>query len=193
VPVANAQTNIRIGLNLVKEGNAWWLQFSGEETKTRQPFEERFPETLCESLDRYLAVYRPMLAGTRYCGDCLWVGYRFGPQNQHSLQLAIVRATERRFGKSINPHLFRDCAATAIALHDPAAVRIAAAVLGHSTLATAERHYNVGGSRQVLWPRHSDAPCRARRRSVTMRCTKRRCDLNQRGDHAGSDLCQILK
>ena len=131
---------------LVKEGNAWWLQFSGEETKTRQPFEERFPETLCELLDRYLAVYRPMLAGTRYCGDCLWVGYRFGPQNQHSLQLAIVRATERRFGKSINPHLFRDCAATAIALHDPAAVRIAAAVLGHSTLATAERHYNLASS-----------------------------------------------
>jgi integrase len=43
----------------------------------------------------------------------------------------------------VNPHLFRDCAATSIAVHDPDHVRIAAAVLGHRSFATTQRHYNL--------------------------------------------------
>jgi integrase/recombinase XerD len=42
---------------------------------------------------------------------------------------------------AINPHLFRDCAATTIAIHDPEHVQIIAAILGHSSMTTSERHY----------------------------------------------------
>jgi integrase len=41
----------------------------------------------------------------------------------------------------MNPHLFRDAAATTLAIHDPQHVRIAAPLLGHRTFATTERYY----------------------------------------------------
>ncbi len=44
--------------------------------------------------------------------------------------------------RPINPHLFRDCAATSIAIDDPVHVGIAARVLGHRTGSTTERFYN---------------------------------------------------
>jgi hypothetical protein len=44
--------------------------------------------------------------------------------------------------RSVNLHLFRDCAATSVALEDPAHVGIAARLLGHRSPATTERHYN---------------------------------------------------
>jgi integrase len=40
-------------------------------------------------------------------------------------------------------HLFRDAAATTIALDRPEQVRLAAPLLGHRSFATTERHYNL--------------------------------------------------
>jgi integrase len=42
----------------------------------------------------------------------------------------------------MTPHLFRDAAATAIAIHDPEHVNNIMPVLGHATLTTSEQHYN---------------------------------------------------
>ena len=49
--------------------------------------------------------------------------------------------TRKRFGQPINPHLFRDCFATSIAIRDPEHIRVAAILLGHSQR-TNEKHYN---------------------------------------------------
>jgi integrase len=54
----------------------------------------------------------------------------------------IVSRTAKAFGRSVNPHLFRDCAATSIAIEDPERVRIASQILGHRSAATTERYYN---------------------------------------------------
>ena len=54
----------------------------------------------------------------------------------------MTKVTLRTLGKSLNPHLFRDCAATSVALEDPEHVRIIASILGHSSLSTAEKYYN---------------------------------------------------
>jgi integrase/recombinase XerD len=142
-------TSIRIGLHLVREGDTWWLRFEREETKTRQLIEAPFPTELYPALERYLCHYRDLLAAGRCHGDQLWLGYRFKPQSQHTLQLSLARVTQRAFGKPINPHLFRDCAATSIAIQDPSAVRIAAAVLGHGNFASTEKHYNLACSLQA--------------------------------------------
>ena len=53
----------------------------------------------------------------------------------------IVHVTDEAFGVAINPHLFRDIAATTIAFADPERVRIAAQLLGHVRFATTEYHY----------------------------------------------------
>jgi len=57
------------------------------------------------------------------------------------MYLRIAGLTRTRFGHVVNPHLFRDIAATSIAVEDPGHVRIIRSVLGHSTLRSGERHY----------------------------------------------------
>jgi len=54
-----------------------------------------------------------------------------------------MRRTQAEFGIKLNPHGFRDCAATWIAIYDPEHVQIVAAILGHSSLETSERYYNL--------------------------------------------------
>jgi integrase len=71
------------------------------------------------------------------------LSYRHQPEAAHSLQLQLVHHTRIAFGRPINPHLFRDCIATSIAIHDPKNVRMAATILGHNSFATTERHYNL--------------------------------------------------
>jgi integrase len=136
-------TSICIGTHLLQRNGGWWLAFAGEETKNGRPLEVPFPEMLLPQLSRYLEHYRPLLAGDRYKGDRLWLSYLYKPQAAHSLQLQLVHHTRVAFGRPINPHLFRDCIATSIAIHDPKHVRMAATILGHNSFATTERHYNL--------------------------------------------------
>ena len=60
---------------------------------------------------------------------------------EESLTAMVKQRTQERFGHALNPHLFRDCAATDIAAHDPEHARIAAPVLGHADFRTTEAHY----------------------------------------------------
>ena len=132
--------------HLIREGAEWRVRFAASETKTGEPIETSFPSELVPHLEHYLARYRPNLMGGRYCGDRLWIGYRFRPQAPHTIGVTIAERTQQAFNRRVNPHLFRDCAATAIAVHDPDHVRIAAALLGHRSFATTERHYNLATS-----------------------------------------------
>jgi integrase/recombinase XerD len=116
------------------------------ETKTKEPIDAHFPEEPVGYLERYLDHYRPLLMGGRHGGDRLWISYFFKPQAPHTIGVTIAERPKRALGRRVNPHLFRDCAATSIAVHDPDHVRIAAAVLGHRSLATTERHYNLATS-----------------------------------------------
>ena len=58
-----------------------------------------------------------------------------------SIEKQIKAHTRKALGHAINPHLFRDCAATSIALDDPVGVRTAQDVLGHGSFRTTEQHY----------------------------------------------------
>lgn len=54
---------------------------------------------------------------------------------------ALKKYTVSRFGRFVNPHLFRDCAATSIVNESPEHVRITAQILGHSSMNTTEQYY----------------------------------------------------
>ena len=58
------------------------------------------------------------------------------------MYMRITARTRDGLGRSINPHLFRDCAATSIAIDDPNHIGIASRLLGHRAASTTERHYN---------------------------------------------------
>lgn len=60
----------------------------------------------------------------------------------NAIYIRIVARTCEGLGHAINPHLFRDCAATSIAIADPAHVGIASRLLGHRTGSTTQQFYN---------------------------------------------------
>jgi len=140
-------TMIQCGRHLVQRSGVWWLVFDGSETKTKQPIEISFPVELVPNLECYLATHRPVLLDVghrhgRALTDALWVSAVGRAMHYASISLQVRRRTEAAFGKALSPHLFRDCAATSIATEDPEHVRIVLQILGHSSLATSERHYN---------------------------------------------------
>jgi site-specific recombinase XerD len=139
--------NLELERTLVARGNGWWIDIPGEETKTGQPIDVPWPAALNAALATYLAVYRPILGRlrnrwTRPVGHALWVSTHGSPMGYFALADTIEKRTRTAFGRSVNPNLFRDCAATSIAIEDPAHVRIASQILGHRSVATTERYYN---------------------------------------------------
>ena len=133
--------SIRIDHHLVRNGDGWNLNFEAQEIKNRRPLELSFPNGLVPYLEQYLSRWRPILLQDQQT-DRLWVTRYGKPLGDDLAYVRITKVTERAFGKKINPHLFRDCAATTIAIEDPDHVRIGATILGHANLKTTERHYN---------------------------------------------------
>jgi site-specific recombinase XerD len=132
---------ITIDRNLVRLGPGYALMFGAIDMKNRQPFETTVPQDLVPKVERYLAVHRPSILGAD-CHAGLWASAKGCPMSAEAIYARVCRHTHAAFGRSINPHLFRDCLATDIAIHDPAHVRIAAHMLGHADPRTTDRHYN---------------------------------------------------
>jgi integrase/recombinase XerD len=140
-------TGLALERSLVRRGEEWWIIIPAEETKTHEPIEVPWPQALNSALAIYLATYRPILCRlqnrwTRPIGPALWVSTHGSPMGERALYDVIVGQTKTAFGRSVNPHLFRDCAATSIAIDDPAHVRVASQLLGHRSASTTERYYN---------------------------------------------------
>lgn len=133
-------TSIEIGNHLISRSDGWQLRFSGAEMKARKPVEMRVPAVLDPFLECYLEYHQPaLLNGAR--SDRLWITQYGKPMRDRAVYSRISIVTERAFGLPINPHLFRDCAVTFVALNDPKHIGIAAPILGHTDPRTTERHY----------------------------------------------------
>jgi integrase/recombinase XerD len=147
----------------------WWtftsyslpVLIGAPETKTGTPIRMPLNETLSAAVDHYIGVHRPVLAQRQGYwwqepGAALWVSSHGSPMKENALYDRIVRATCSLLGRPINPHLFRDCVATTLAIDDPAHVRIAASMLGHTTFTTTEHFYNQADARQAAqgWQDH---------------------------------------
>lgn len=149
---------IQLGQHLVAQGEGYRMRFAASETKARRALEQPFPEALLAVLERYLSHHRPLLCArvgskraflpTSPC-HALWVGIGGVGLSTTNIHARVVDLTRKAFGRSISPHLFRDCAATSIATEMPARVHVVMSVLGHSSLITSERHYNHAKSVQA--------------------------------------------
>lgn len=132
---------LRLGSHIRPTSDGYLIDIPGVETKTGRPIETFVPDELCPWFSLYLRDYRPYLLGGRQL-DFLWVHSNGNPYQPGALSQRISKLTARNLGVAINPHLFRDCAATTVATDDPDHVLIIANILGHTTLRTAEDHYN---------------------------------------------------
>jgi integrase len=138
-------TGLILDRTLIKQGEIWWIQIPAAETKTKNAIELPLPGILVPYLETYLTDHRSAIAklrGTGAASDELWLSMHGLPMNDNAIYLRIVTRTRAGLGQPINPHLFRDCATTSIAIDDPAHVGIASRLLGHRTGSTTERHYN---------------------------------------------------
>ncbi|RAU20192.1 hypothetical protein CU669_19600 [Paramagnetospirillum kuznetsovii] len=143
-------SSIIIGQHLLEEDDGWHLKFTAHETKGKRPIEVPVPFSLEGALHRYLSVYRPVLLGAAKDMGHLWIsGHHQVALTESGMQQAIVRRTRFAFGRSVNPHLFRDCAATSLALLDPEYIWLAAILLGHSNMTTTETHYIQAHTREA--------------------------------------------
>jgi integrase len=132
--------------HLEKIGDTWVVHIAPEETKTATPLEFPWPELLVPALQAWLGRWRPVLCSrtgrwARDAGKALWISCDGSRMTKRGIYERVARVTHDAFGVAINPHLFRDIAATTIAYADPERVRIAAQLLGHRRFATTEHYY----------------------------------------------------
>jgi integrase/recombinase XerD len=132
---------IALGRHLIRDGYGWSCQFSADEMKDKQSLSFTFPDRLVPYLQTYLNIYRPILLKGNDFPE-LWISTRGTPMSEQSVYCNTCSMTEDLFGKPLNPHLFRDCAASAMATDDPEHVLAIARILGHSSIETSTRHYN---------------------------------------------------
>ena len=137
---------LRLDRNLVEINGSWLISLDACETKTHAPLEILWPGELVGPLHTYLNVHRPVLSAmsrrwVKPIDNALWVSSHGSPMTEMAIYDRIRRHTQIAYGAAINPHLFRDAAATTLAIADPAHVRVAAPLLGHRTFMTTERYY----------------------------------------------------
>jgi integrase len=133
-------TMIRIGRHLNNIEDRYQLDFEPSEVKTDRYLTLTLPTELTPYVDTWLEVWRPILLKDPVI-DAFWIGIKGAPMQNRGVYGCVIAATEAAFGTSINPHLFRDIAASWIVDMTPENVGIASSLLGHINPATTEDHY----------------------------------------------------
>jgi integrase len=112
-------------------------------------------------VDRPVPRDHPLVLLAGAAGIRLWITVGGQPMTENSVSGRIIRVTRTELGRPINPHLFRDCAATFIAEEVPEDMGIVSRLLGHIELRTSEEHYNHAGALRAQH-RHLDRIARLR-------------------------------
>ena len=133
-------TSITLGQHLVQQDGIWFCRFEAGETKEKRSLSFSLPQQVVPHLETYINVYRPLLLRNKDYPE-LWISLRGTPMSGQAIYWNTCRLSEKLFGQRINPHLFRDCAVSALATEAPAHVLAAARILGHASLNTTLIHY----------------------------------------------------
>ena len=149
---------LRIGEHFLESGGNYAIALAIKDTKTKVEMGFPLPDKLTSYLQRYLAHHRKILmagpygpaAGYLDQADYLWLSRKGRQFPVASFEHMIAQRTETRFGIRLTPHAFRHCAATTIAEYNPEDFHFIRIILGHATIATAERYYIQAKSRQAI-------------------------------------------
>jgi integrase/recombinase XerD len=137
---------LRIGKQLIKSGDQWFLDIPAEDVKSKQPLDYPISQELSERIDVYVKQIRSETAGADE-HDYLWACSRGGPMRERGIYGAVRRRTRKALGFPINLHRFRRAAATFWSIQDPGNVRGVKDLLGHTDFATTEKYYIMAQSR----------------------------------------------
>jgi len=145
-----------IGQHLIFEGDLVRVVFTALETKGGRPLECDWPQELRPALEFYLSRVHPMLYDEPQAGAPLWPNLqrRKRQMGECGIYMRITKVTMKHLGRQINPHMFRDAAATFIPEMTPDRAFLAAGVLQHSNLQITKDHYVRGQQHQMLHRYH---------------------------------------
>ena len=132
-------SSLTLGGNLTSTEDGWLIKIPGTEVKNGQPITFEVPKPLLGFFECYLQRVRPRIATAPE--SALWVAWDGQRLEAHSTYIAFTRITKELFGKAINPHLLRDCAATTMASDSYESALAARGLLGHKRFSTTEKYY----------------------------------------------------
>ena len=152
-PRRRALAGLRLGVNLRRDGGAYWLVFGASETKQKRASEHRLPDDLTGPIERYVNHHREVLAGgprEADPADAVWLNEFGNALGSMAVNVLVRKHTLAALGVTIPPHRFRDCLATAWAVDLPEHVRMAGTMLDHHDPKTTEEHYNQAQRHRAL-------------------------------------------
>jgi len=134
--------NLEIGRSLRHGSEGWRVCLDEDDLKAGTSWEASVPSSVHPLLDQYVETVRPLLASmSRRPCRLLWLTNEGNPIEAAYFGVRIKELTCRLIGRDISCHLFRDCAATTLALSSSDSARSIKALLGHASERTATRHY----------------------------------------------------
>ena len=131
-----------MGRSLVKIDKAWWIKLTAAETKEKRADERPIEEYLGDLIDKYIKMYRPILARGKDPGSALWLAMDGKPMAECYVREVITETTRAALGVPINPHMFRTAGATTAAIHAGDKPHLGSAILHHFHPVVAQQNYN---------------------------------------------------
>jgi integrase len=131
---------MRLDKHVAISGGGIHITFDADEVKGGRELELCLPQSITRAFLHYLSAVRPRFRSSND-HQFVWCSNKRGSLRADGIYQMVLRRTTVAFGSPINPHLFRDIAATAIAVDRPEEVRLSKDLLGHSSLELTERHY----------------------------------------------------
>jgi site-specific recombinase XerD len=122
---------LEIGRSFVNVDGTWWIVLTAAETKETREDERPIPEDLTNSIERYLQIYRPILARGPAETNALWLAMDGKPMSYASMGELITETTRMTIGIAVSPHLFRTAAVTTLAIRAGDKPHAGSAVLHH--------------------------------------------------------------
>ena len=104
--------------------------------------ERPVPEELRASIERYLEVYRPILAGGKAETNAFWLAVNGEAMSYASMGELITETTEMTIGVAVSPHLFRTAAVTTLAIRAGDNLHAGGALLHHRPDGPSQEYYN---------------------------------------------------
>jgi integrase len=133
---------LEIGRSFVNVDRTWWIVLTAAETKEKREDERPVPEELTDSIERYLEIYRPILARGKAGGNALWMAWDGKPMSCASVAETITETTRMTVGVKVNPHLFRTAGVTTLATRAGNKPHAGSALLHHRPGPVTQENYN---------------------------------------------------
>jgi site-specific recombinase XerD len=133
---------LEIGRSFLNVDGTWWIVLTAAETKEKREDERPVPEEFTNSVERYVKVYRPILARGNDARAALWLAINGNPMSYASMGELITEITKTTLGINVNPHLFRSAGVTTLATRAGDKPHAGGALLHHRPGPAAQGNYN---------------------------------------------------